>query len=287
MTYVDACIKESLRLSSPIGIFSVQAKEETLLDGKYLIPKGQSIQLNLKGLHHDREVWGEDVDVYRPERFLNGGFQALPPNSWKPFGNGMRACIGRSFAEQEMVINIALVLQRFQIQLADPTYELQLKSTLTIKPMNFRMKVRRRAGKDIMTGIPGGIPSKIAHAQEKEENVSKKDVSDSKLMPMSIFYGGNTGTCEGFAQDLETKASDYGFVATIQSLDSATENLPTDQPVIIITASYEGKPPDNGKNFVSWLEQVKGQDKLKNVNYAVFGVGNSDVRILFKSSFLV
>jgi len=129
---------------------------------------------------------------------------------------------------------------------------------------------------DIMTGIPGGIPSKIAHAQEKAESASKKEASDSNLLPMSVFYGGNTGTCEGFAQDLETKASDYGFAATIQSLDDATENFPINQPVVIITASYEGKPPDNAKNFVSWLEQLKGQDKLKNVNYTVFGVGNSD-----------
>ena len=40
-----------------------------------------------------------------------------------------------------MLINIALVLQRFQLELANPNYELELKSTLTIKPYHFFMKV--------------------------------------------------------------------------------------------------------------------------------------------------
>ena len=126
-----------------------------MLGGKYFVAKGQSVRVVLKDVHYDRKAWGDDVDVFRPERFLDGGFQKLKPNSWKPFGNGNRACIGRGFAEQEMLMNIALVLQRFQIDLADPAYELQLRSNLTIKPGGFKMKVRRRPGKGLMVGIPG------------------------------------------------------------------------------------------------------------------------------------
>lgn len=147
LTYIDACIKETLRMTSPIGAFVVHPKEDTLIGGKYFVAKDTFIQANLRGLHYDRDVWGDDVSEFKPERMLDGGFQALPPNSWKPFGNGMRACIGRAFAEQEMIMNVALVLQRFQLELADPTYELKLKSTMTIKPYEFRMKVHRRAGR--------------------------------------------------------------------------------------------------------------------------------------------
>lgn len=45
----------------------------------------------------------------RPERMLNGGFKKLPPDSWKPFGNGVRGCIGRPFAWQESLMIVALV----------------------------------------------------------------------------------------------------------------------------------------------------------------------------------
>jgi len=37
---------------------------------------------------------------------LHGGYENLPPNSWKPFGNGQRACIGRAFAWQESLLTL-------------------------------------------------------------------------------------------------------------------------------------------------------------------------------------
>ncbi len=52
-------------------------------------------------LHRDPTVWGDDVEAFRPERFAPEATEKLPPNAWKPFGNGQRACIGRPFAMQE------------------------------------------------------------------------------------------------------------------------------------------------------------------------------------------
>lgn len=55
---------------------------------------------------------------------MNGGFENLPPNAFKPFGDGPRACIGRAFAEQEMTMAVALIIQNFQVEMADPSYNL-------------------------------------------------------------------------------------------------------------------------------------------------------------------
>ena len=54
------------------------------------------------------------------------------------------------------------------------------------------------------------------------------------------------------------------------------EHVPTDHPVIFVTPSYEGKPPDNGKKFVSWLETNATSQELSGVQYCVFGAGNSE-----------
>jgi cytochrome P450/NADPH-cytochrome P450 reductase len=90
------------------------------------------------------------------------------------------------------------------------------------------------------------------------------------------LYGSNAGTCKALAEDLETAADSQGFAVKVQTMDQATEHLPKDIPIIIITPSYEGKPADNAKKFVAWLESGPDEKLLKDVKYAVFGVGNSE-----------
>jgi hypothetical protein len=101
--------------------------------------------------------------TFRPERMLNGGFKNLPPDSWKPFGNGVRGCIGRQFAMQEVLLLVAMVrsiflsynhadvqiFQSFDIRPHNPDYKLQIKHTITLKPRDFYMHASPRKGRDI------------------------------------------------------------------------------------------------------------------------------------------
>ena len=89
---------------------------------------------------------------------------------------------------------------------------------------------------------------------------------------MCILFGSNSGSCESFAGTLASEAPTHGFNATVATLDSVVGSIPSDQPVIIVTASYEGKPCNNAKQFVGYLES---KPELK-VNYAVFGAGHHD-----------
>ncbi|KAK4205361.1 cytochrome P450 [Triangularia verruculosa] len=279
LKYIDAAMKEALRFCGPIPAISRQAKETTIIGGKYKVTPNESLVFNLKGLHNDPAVWGPDAADFKPERFLNGGWEKLPPNSWKPFGTGVRSCIGRYLAEQEVLITMAMVLQRFVIEMADPDYELKIKSTLTIKPDEFYVKARRRPGKDHLFNFSAGAAPVPAPAKKA---ASGFETNTSDLKPFSIFYGGNSGTCKSFGEDLETNAANHGLSvpAKVQSLDDAVENLNKDHPVVIVTSSYEGLPPDNARNFVAWLEtraaDPSNSELLKGVSYAVFGVGNKD-----------
>ncbi|MDR4200790.1 flavodoxin domain-containing protein, partial [Bacillus altitudinis] len=56
-------------------------------------------------------------------------------------------------------------------------------------------------------------------------------------------------------------------------LDDYTRQLPDKGAVFIVTASYNGHPPDHAKKFVDWVTQEKEQD-LTNVTFAVFGCGD-------------
>ncbi|KAF9641129.1 putative cytochrome p450 protein [Lasiodiplodia theobromae] len=271
LKYVDACLKETLRLNGPIGQVQRRAKHDTVLGGRYQISADHAIVINLRGLHSDPAVWGEDAAEFKPERMLH--MDKLPPDAWKPFGIGMRSCIGRAFAEQEMLINVALILQRFQVEMADPSYVLVNKSTLTIKPDKFFIKVRRRPAKGPMVGL-----ASMGGATQKTRQDSVHGVHPSSRQPMqkmTILYGSNAGTCKAFAEDLQTHAPGFGFDADVMTLDQGTENIAKDQPVVVITSSYEGKPPDNAAKFVAWL-QSGDAPSFEGVRYAVFGVGNSE-----------
>ncbi|KAH8891028.1 cytochrome P450 [Thozetella sp. PMI_491] len=277
--YIEATIRETLRYFGPISVLTRGPKEPILLAGKYKMTPDVPIIVNLKGVHRDPAVWGDDADEFKPERFLDGGWDRVPQHAWRPFGNGLRQCIGRYLAEQEIIIAMAMVLQRFIVEQADPDYELKIKSTLTVKPDEFYIKVRRRPGKDHLFDFTGSAPPPKADVSGAKVHVS--GVSKPGLKPLAVFYGGNTGTCKSFGEDIQTNAPGYGFaVDAVKSLDEAVEAIPRDRPVVLITSSYEGLPPDNARGFVAWLEaRVAGGTSnklLSGVTYTVFGLGNRD-----------
>jgi cytochrome P450/NADPH-cytochrome P450 reductase len=207
---------------------------------------------------------------------LDEKFNKLPKAAWKPFGNGMRACIGRPFAWQEALLVTAMLLQNFNFQLDDPNYELHIKQSLTIKPKDFYMRATLRDGVDPAHLDKSQPKSRTSGKADKKVAVKKTDgETDKPKKPMSVFFGSNTGTCESLAQKLATNAAAHGFDAVVAPLDSATQRLPKGHPSVIITASYEGLPPDNAAHFTEWLKSLS-KDEAKECSFAVFGCGHKD-----------
>jgi cytochrome P450 / NADPH-cytochrome P450 reductase len=153
-----------------------------------------------------------------------------------------------------------------------------LKSTLTVKPdSGFKIKVARRQGRSLAVGIPTELHVADKASQAKQPTAASTSHSSEKGgSPLLITYGSNAGTCKYLAEDLETAARERGFKPIVKTMDEVTEQLSKNVPVAIITPSYEGKPADNAKKFVSWLESGKADGNLKDVQYAVFGTGNSE-----------
>ncbi|KAJ4846607.1 hypothetical protein Tsubulata_042356 [Turnera subulata] len=76
-------------------------------------------------LHHeyDPQIWGEDVHIFKPERFADG-----VPNATKncaaafmPFGMGPRSCVGLNYAFTEIKIALSMILQQYSFTLS-PTH---------------------------------------------------------------------------------------------------------------------------------------------------------------------
>lgn len=292
LPYLNACLRETLRLNPTAPAFTLtpraEAEQPVLLGGKYEIPKGMPVIALLGKIQTDPAVWGEDAAEFRPERMLDEPFSKLPKNAWKPFGNGVRGCIGRPFAWQETLLVTALILQNFNVRFEDCGYNLVIKQTLTIKPSSFRMLAQLRNSED-----PTHLEKRL-HLDATEEDKKIKQSRASKgtpssrdaKSPMSIFYGSNTGTCEALARSLARASAGRGFQVKVDTLNAAVNAVPKGQPVIMIASSYDGAPPDNAAHFWEWLSSLQGEE-LKGVNYTVFGCGNRDWTATFHKVSLI
>ncbi|KAJ7640087.1 fatty acid hydroxylase [Mycena polygramma] len=274
LPYLIAVMRETLRLGPTAPIRETSPLEDTTIGGgKYSVKRDAPILILIWELHRDPAIWGDDAEEFRPERMLEGQFEALPPNAWQPFGFGARACIGRAFAWQEVCLVMTSVIQKFDLSLVDPSYTLEIKQTLTVKPNNLRIRATPRASAVHLLATPSSTLLSNRDPMPASKTLDAKHV-DSGL-PLYVLYGSNTGTSEAFAQQIANEGPSYGFRSSIGTLDSAVGKIPTDGPVVIITASFEGEPADNAARFVDWLRHIEGNE-LANVEFAVFGCGNSD-----------
>lgn len=140
---------------------------------------------------------------------------------------------------------MAVLFQKFDFRLQYPNYKLTWKQTLTLKPLDLFMYAKLRPGIDTVSlqkDMFHGFDGHSSHYSGAEKTKIHSEESD--FVPMSIFYGSNTGTCENLASRLAMAALQHGSKANAQPLDTAKENVPQDRPVVIITSTmYEGQAP--------------------------------------------
>lgn len=109
---LDAMWTEMLRLSS----FAASVRyitSDTVIGGKTL-RRGNRLMVPYRQLHMNEAVFGEDVEHFRHERFLEQPKLARG-NNFKPFGGGTTACPGRHIAKRAVLLFTAMVLRRYNI----------------------------------------------------------------------------------------------------------------------------------------------------------------------------
>ena len=267
LKYVSQILKETLRLWPTAPGFTRHPYEPTALNGKYQIDQQSQLFVLTPMLHRDPKIWGDDPEKFDPDRFTREAEQSRPANAYKPFGTGQRACIGRNFAMQEATLVLGMILQRFEL-VNHTDYQLKIKQTLTIKPADFRLKVRPRTNRSAMVAPPP--------FQEEPEPEPAATVVHGNT-PLLVLYGSNLGTTEGIAHQVADDARTRGFATTVAPLDDYAGKLPKEGAVVIASSSYNGTPPDNAARFFDWLcNDPLSADALKGVSYTVFGCGDRD-----------
>ena len=129
--YLDAVVKETLRLRTVVPGVGRVVRGEPFELGGYTIPPGTEINPSITGLHRRGDSYPEPRE-FRPERFI--GPDAPDTYTWVPFGGGTRRCLGASFATFEMQVVIRRVLGRTQLEAVGRRPEKRLRKGVTIVP---------------------------------------------------------------------------------------------------------------------------------------------------------
>ncbi|MFV8829967.1 cytochrome P450 [Alkalihalobacterium sp. APHAB7] len=269
LKYIRMILNEALRLYPTAPEFSLFAKEDVTIGGKYLIKKKTDVTILLPQLHRDKEAWGEDAEQFRPERFED--MSKIPDGAYKPFGNGQRACIGMQFALHEATLVLGMLLQNFEI-IDHTDYKLKIKQTLTLKPDDFTIRVRLRE-KQVYQNHSINLSEMVTRDPLVESHLNREFRVKDKKGSLLILYGSNMGTAESIAEDLAEQALEFGIESKISSLNDQIDQLSKEELVLIITSSYNGKPPRNAVRFVKWIKEVE-QGRLAGVQFAVLGCGD-------------
>ncbi|GME36077.1 FAD binding domain protein [Neofusicoccum parvum] len=147
LPYLQAVMKEAMRMHPGVGFVLervVPAQGDTLCGID--IPGGTVVGMNAWVIHHDRTVFGNDADVFRPERWLEAPPEQLRvmERCFLSFGAGSRSCIGKNISIMEMGKLVPRILRAFDIEWASTADDWTVETYWFSKQTNFIARFKQR-----------------------------------------------------------------------------------------------------------------------------------------------
>ncbi|NP_001234049.1 cytochrome P450-type monooxygenase 97A29 [Solanum lycopersicum] len=155
LRYTTRVINESLRLYPQPPVLIRRSIEEDVVGG-YPIKRGEDIFISVWNLHRCPNHW-EEADRFNPERWPLDGPNPNETNqnfSYLPFGGGPRKCVGDMFATFENLVAVAMLVQRFDFQMALGAPPVKMTTGATIHTTEgLKMTVTRRSRPPIVPNL--------------------------------------------------------------------------------------------------------------------------------------
>jgi cytochrome P450 len=147
--YLDAVIVETLRLRPVISLVARRLRAPVQI-GDWLLPEGVTVTPCIYLVHRRPDIY-PDPEAFQPERFLDNAQPDDPSATqtseagrraggkpgtytWIPFGGGVRRCLGGAFAQFEMTVVLAELVQRWDVTPARAESEPVLRRAITETP---------------------------------------------------------------------------------------------------------------------------------------------------------
>ncbi|KAJ3276411.1 hypothetical protein HDV01_005034 [Terramyces sp. JEL0728] len=288
LNLIERVIKETLRIHPPVQRLTRVCKKDTVLPSGYFVPADTNCTISVCALHNNATLYPEP-QTFNPDRWLPEEESKRSPFSWLPFSIGSRGCIGRQFAMLEAKIVLATIVRHYFFLIPGAENVKPISSSAIRKPTPFNIKLfPREVG--IAPPKPEELKEAISTPALSPTKIGAVSRSIGKRVPVTVLFGSNTGTAMDYADQVANIYKDMGFTVLTKSLNDwapvkagAYEPLPGNdlirELVIIVSATYNGNPPENAEIFDKFLNKmVLAKSSLAGIGYSVFGCGNSEWR---------
>ncbi|CAH0725105.1 unnamed protein product, partial [Brenthis ino] len=129
MKYLDAVVKEILRIYPSVPFIGREIVEDFMLDD-IKVKKGTEVVVHIYDVQRREDLF-PDPECFKPERFLEG--EARHPYSYVPFSAGPRNCIGQRFAKLEMKSMLTEIILNFKLEPVVKGFRPSLKADVVLR----------------------------------------------------------------------------------------------------------------------------------------------------------
>ncbi|KAG4257724.1 hypothetical protein FPRO04_07945 [Fusarium proliferatum] len=151
LPYFQATLKEAMRMHPAVGFpLERYVPEEGAEICGYNLPAGTNISTSAPLMHMNKDVFGNDVQIFRPERWLEASPEqlSLMDRTFIAFGYGSRTCIGKNISLMEMGKLIPQLFRHFDIEWASEQSEWHIHAAWFWKQSELLVRLKRRQAKE-------------------------------------------------------------------------------------------------------------------------------------------
>ncbi|KAL3481341.1 cytochrome P450 [Aspergillus californicus] len=145
MEYLQACIKETLRMFGPVpfGLARLAPAGGLTIGGRFFA-EGTKLSVNPWVIHYCKDLFGPDAKEYNPDRWIGPQAKAIE-KYFVPFGAGYNSCPGRNLAAIELSKAIATLVRDYDIRQQDPAQSWKYMAYFTAVPYGWPCYISKRA----------------------------------------------------------------------------------------------------------------------------------------------